>query len=161
MKQKYGSVVPGEEKITERTFTEDGQTVPYAELYEIIRTRVEETAAADPAGAPQRLQQVYPLWHGSYVAAAPTCPASPCLAWRLPICRCAFGTPPQLYGVSDSLIDPSTFQLGRGVCCYGNRSHPDAPKTGRNQFGPRLSSPTWAACSAGNNRRKDAVLTRN
>ena len=127
MKQKYGSVIPGEERISDRTLTEDGQTVPDAELYEIIRTRVEELVRLILLELPNDYSKY--IRSGMVLTGGTTnLPGMAELGLDVTHMPVRIGTPPQLYGVSDSLIDPA-FSTAVGLLLW-KQSHPDTTKSG-------------------------------
>ena len=137
MKQKYGSVVPGEEKISERTLTEDGHTVPYAELYEIIRTRVEEMLRLILLELPNDYSKY--VRSGMVLTGGTTnLPGIAELGLEVTHMPVRIGTPPQLYGVSDSLIDPA-FSTAVGLLLW-KQSHPDTPKASETGSGRSFMS---------------------
>ncbi len=124
MKQKYGSVIPGEEH---RTLTEDGQTVPYAELYEIIRTRVEELLRLILLELPNDYSKY--VRAGMVLTGGTTnLPGIAELGLNVTHMPVRIGTPPQLYGVSDSLIDPA-FSTAVGLLLW-KQSHPNTNRPG-------------------------------
>jgi cell division protein FtsA len=137
LKQKYGSVVPGEDKITDRTLTEDGQNIPYAELYEIIRTRVEEMLRLIllelPSDYSKYIRSGMVLTGGT--ANIPGIAELGLEVTHMPV---RIGTPPQLYGVSDSLIDPA-FSTAVGLLLW-KQSHPDNSKPGETGSGRSFMS---------------------
>ncbi|MFH1031393.1 MAG: cell division protein FtsA [Chloroflexota bacterium] len=108
MKKKYGNVMPiRDEKEADRPLVQDGHTISYRDLSEIIRIRVEELT---------RLM-VMELPHTDYAKFVPSgivltggssnLPGIAELAHdvtRLPV---RIGTPMSLYGVSDVLRDPA------------------------------------------------------
>jgi cell division protein FtsA len=127
MKRKYGSVVPGEDKITARTLTEDGQTVPYAELYDIIHERVAEMLRLILLELPNDYSKY--VRSGMVLTGGTTnLPGIAELGLEITHMPVRIGIPPQLYGVSDSLIDPA-FSTAVGLLLW-KQSHPDTPKTG-------------------------------
>ena len=127
MKLKYASVVPGEEKMNDRTFTEDGHTVPYAELYEIIRSRVEELLRLILLELPNDYSKY--IRSGMVLTGGTTnLPGIAELGLEVTHMPVRIGTPPQLYGVSDSLIDPA-FSTAVGLLLW-KQSHPDSSKAG-------------------------------
>jgi len=106
MKLKYGSVVPGDEKTINHSLTEGGRVVPYAELYEIIRTRVEEMLRLIllelPSDYNKYIRSGLVLTGGSS-----NLPGIAELGLQVTHMPVRIGLPPKLYGISDSLIDPS------------------------------------------------------
>jgi cell division protein FtsA len=137
MKHKYGSVVPGEEKMADRMLNEGGQTVPYAELYDIIRTRVEEMLRLIllelPSDYNKYVRSGMVLTGGS--ANLPGIAELGLEVTHMPV---RIGTPPQLYGVSDSLIDPA-FSTAVGLLLW-KHMHPDAPRVGEGGQGRSFMS---------------------
>ena len=106
IKRKYASVEPGEERFADRTVTESGQSVPYGELYMIVRTRVEELLRLImlelPGDANKYLRSGLVLTGGSS-----NLPGIEHLGLEVSHMPVRIGVPPQLYGVSDSLVDPA------------------------------------------------------
>ena len=106
IKKKYASVEPGEERFADRTVTESGHSVPYGELYMIVRTRVEELLRLImlelPGDANKYLRSGLVLTGGST-----NMPGIEHLGLEVSHMPVRIGVPPQLYGVSDSLVDPA------------------------------------------------------
>ncbi|MCL2678848.1 MAG: cell division protein FtsA [Dehalococcoidia bacterium] len=122
IKLKYGSVGPGEDNFAERTLTEGGCIVPYAELYEIIRTRVEELLRLILLELPADYSKYI---RSGVVLTGGTANLSGIAELGLEITHLPvrIGIPPQLYGVSDSLMDPSCAAV-TGLLLW-NQSHPE------------------------------------
>jgi cell division protein FtsA len=125
VKKKYASVEPGEEKLAERTLTEGGQTVPYGELYEIVRSRVEEMLRLIMLEIPDTGKNL----RGGLVLTGGTArlPGIAQLGLEVTHMPVRIGTPPQLYGVSDSLVDPA-YSASVGLLLWelshtGNRNY--------------------------------------
>jgi cell division protein FtsA len=126
VKKKYASVEPGEEKLADRTLTEGGQTVPYGELYEIVRSRMEELLRLIvlelPADASKTVRGGMVLTGGT--ARLPGLAQLGLEVTHMPV---RIGTPPQLYGVSDNLVDPA-YSASVGLLLWelshtGNRNY--------------------------------------
>lgn len=106
IKKKYASVEPGEEKFADRTLTESGHTVPYGELYEIVRTRVEELLRLIVLELPNDSNKY--IRSGMVLTGGTTnLPGIAQLGLEVTHMPVRIGMPPQLYGVSDSLMDPA------------------------------------------------------
>ena len=105
VKKKYASVEIGLEKMADRTLTEGGQTVPYNELYEIVRSRVEELLRLIVLEMPGDIKSV----RGGLVltGGTSTLPGLAELGLEITHMPVRIGTPPQLYGVSDHLAEPA------------------------------------------------------
>jgi cell division protein FtsA len=105
VKKKYASVEPGLEKLADRTLTEGGQTVPYSELYEIVRSRMEELLRLIVLEMPGDIKSV----RGGLVltGGTSTLPGLAELGLEITHMPVRIGTPPQLYGVSDHLAEPA------------------------------------------------------
>jgi len=137
MKLKYASVVPGEDRINDRTVTEDGKTVPYAELYEIVRTRVEELLRLILLELPNDYSKY--IRAGMVLTGGSTnLPGIAELGLEVTHMPVRIGTPPPLYGVSDSLIDPA-FSTAVGLLLW-KQSHPETPKQGEAPAGRSFMS---------------------
>jgi cell division protein FtsA len=125
VKKKYASVEPGEEKLAERTLTEGGQTVPSGELYEIVRSRAEEMLRLIMLEIPDTDKNL----RGGLVITGGTArlPGIAQLGLEVTHMPVRIGTPPQLYGVSDNLVDPA-YSASVGLLLWelshtGNRSY--------------------------------------
>lgn len=106
IKLRYGSVELGEDKMSERTLLEDGRTISYAELYEIIRTRVEEMLRLVLLELPNNYNKY--IRSGIVLTGGTTnLPGITELGMDVAHLPVRIGTPPKLYGISDSLIDPA------------------------------------------------------
>jgi cell division protein FtsA len=106
IKLKYGSVIPGEDKFANRMLTEDGRTIPYAELYEIIRTRVEEMLRLILLELPSDYSKY--IRSGIVLTGGSTnLPGITDLGLEVTHLPVRIGIPPKMYGISDSLIDPA------------------------------------------------------
>jgi cell division protein FtsA len=106
IKKKYASVEPGEEKLADRTLTEAGHTVPYGELHEIVRTRVEELLRLIMLELPNDSNKY--IRSGMVLTGGTTnLPGIAQLGLEVTHMPVRIGMPPQLYGVSDSLVDPA------------------------------------------------------
>jgi len=120
IKQKYGSVAPGEDKVSDRTLQEEGRAIRYAELYEIIRTRVEEML--------RLILLELPSDYNKYIRSgivltggASNLPGITELGLEVTHLPVRIGTPPKMYGISDSLIDPA-FSTAVGLLMWKHGS---------------------------------------
>lgn len=109
MKKKYGNVMPihDERGEADRTLTEDGHTVSYADLSEIIRIRVEELLRLIVMELPRSdYAKLIPsgLVLTGGTANLPGIAELGREATRLPV---RIGSPISLYGVADTLRDPA------------------------------------------------------
>jgi cell division protein FtsA len=109
MKKKYGNVLPGEadDKDNDQTLTEDGHSVSYRDLSEIVRVRVEELLRLIVLELPRSdYSKLVPaglvLTGGS--ANLPGMAELAAAVTHLPV---RIGVPMNLYGVADSLYDPA------------------------------------------------------
>jgi len=104
IKKKYASVEAGHEKLSGHTLTEGGQTVPYGELYEIVRSRIEEILRLIILEMPGDLKSV----RGGLVLTGGTSvlPGLAGLGMEIAHMPVRLGVPPQLYGVADDLVEP-------------------------------------------------------
>ena len=108
MKKKYGNVLPGEDdKDNDQTLTEDGHSVSYRDLSEIVRVRVEELLRLIVLELPRSdYSKLVPaglvLTGGS--SNLPGLAELAAAVTRLPV---RIGVPMNLYGVADSLYDPA------------------------------------------------------
>ncbi|MCL2140930.1 MAG: cell division protein FtsA [Dehalococcoidia bacterium] len=106
LKLKYGSVIPGDDKSDNRALTEGGRVVPYAELYEIIRTRVEEML--------RLIMLELPSDYNRYIRAGvvltggtANLPGITELGLEVTHMPVRVGMPPKMYGIADNLMDPA------------------------------------------------------
>jgi cell division protein FtsA len=109
MKKKYGNVLPGEadDKDNDQTLTEDGHSVSYRDLSEIVRVRVEELLRLIVLELPRSdYSKLVPaglvLTGGS--SNLPGMAELAAAVTHLPV---RIGVPMNLYGVADSLYDPA------------------------------------------------------
>jgi len=121
IKQKYGSVIPGEEKLASHTLLEDGRTIPYEELYEIIRTRVEEMLRLILLELPSDYSKY--IRSGIVLTGGTTnLPGITELGMEVAHLPVRIGIPPKLYGISDSLVDPAfSTAVGLLLWKHGNK----------------------------------------
>jgi len=107
MKKKYGNVMPLNEGESDRTLTENGHSISYLDLSEIIRIRVEELLRLIILELPQsEYAKLIPsgLVLTGGTANLPGIVELGCQITRLPV---RIGTPINLYGISDTLLDPA------------------------------------------------------
>jgi len=109
MKKKYGNVMPineGEGE-SDRTLTEDGHSISYLDLSEVVRIRVEELLRLILLELPQS-EYVKLIPSGLVLtggtANLPGIVELGCQITRLPV---RIGIPLNLYGISDTLLDPA------------------------------------------------------
>jgi cell division protein FtsA len=108
MKKKYGNVMPSEEKgNSDKTLTEDGHSISYLDLSEIIRVRVEELLRLIMLELPgadytKLIPSGLVLTGGS--ANLPGITELGSQITRFPV---RVGTAPELFGVADNLRDPA------------------------------------------------------
>ncbi|MDD4860081.1 MAG: cell division protein FtsA [Dehalococcoidales bacterium] len=121
MKKKYGNVMPNQEEATDETLTQDGHSVSYHDLSEIIRIRVDELI---------RLI-VLELPHTDYAKLVPSgivltggsanLPGIAELGMDVTHLPVRVGAPVNLYGVSDTLRDPA-YATGVGLLMWKLRN---------------------------------------
>ncbi|MCL1885625.1 MAG: cell division protein FtsA [Dehalococcoidia bacterium] len=129
IKLKYGSVVPGEEKMADRAMLEDGRTIQYAELYEIIRTRTEEMLRLILLELPSDYNKY--IRSGIVLTGGTTnLPGITELGLDVTHLPVRIGTPPKMYGISDSLIDPA-YSTAVGLLLW-KHEHKLSPKENEN-----------------------------
>jgi len=104
IKKKYASVEASAERLADHTLIEGGQTVPYGELYEIVRSRVEEILRLIILEMPDDIKSL----RGGLVLTGGTSvlPGLAELGMEIAHMPVRLGMPPQLYGVSDNLNEP-------------------------------------------------------
>jgi len=142
MKKKYGNVMPihDERGKADRTLTEDGHTVSYADLSEIVRIRVEELLRLIVMELPRT--DYAKLIPSGLVLAGGTANL-PGIAelgqevTRLPV---RVGTPIGLYGVSDVLSNPAyATSVGLLLWKMKNQGKPSwRPQSGLRRFMSRI-----------------------
>ena len=105
IKKKYASVESGIERMADRTLVEGDQTVPYSELYEIVRSRMEEILRLIILEIPSDMKTV----RGGLVLTGGTSvlPGLAELGMEIAHMPVRLGIPPQLYGIADDLIEPA------------------------------------------------------
>jgi len=107
MKKKYGNVMPVHEEESDRTLTEGGHSISYLDLSEIIRIRVEELLRLIVLEVP----------HNDYAKLIPSglvltggtakLPGIAELGREITHLPVRIGVPPDLHGISDTLLDPA------------------------------------------------------
>ncbi|MCL2149995.1 MAG: cell division protein FtsA [Dehalococcoidia bacterium] len=104
IKKKYASVEAGIERMADHTLIEGGQTVPYGELYEIVRSRMEEILRLVILEVPGDMKSV----RGGLVLTGGTSvlPGLTELGMDIAHMPVRLGIPPQLYGIADNLVEP-------------------------------------------------------
>lgn len=109
MKKKYGNVMPihEDEGESDRTLTEDGHSISYLDLSEIIRIRVEELLRLILLELPQ--SEYAKLVPSGLVITGGTAnlPGIVELGRQITRLPVRIGTPLNLYGISDALLDPA------------------------------------------------------
>ena len=108
MKKKYGSVLTSDEQTdADRTITEDGHSVSYRQLNEIVRIRMEELLRLIMLELP-RVDYTKLIPSGLVLTGgASNLPGTDELATHLLRMPVRIGRPVNLYGVSDVLGDPA------------------------------------------------------
>ena len=104
IKKKYASVESCLERMSDHTLTEGGQTVPCGELYEIVRSRMEEILRLIILELPSDIKSL----RGGLVLTGGTSVLPGLVELGLEIAHMPvrIGMPPQLFGVSDDLAYP-------------------------------------------------------
>jgi len=107
MKRKYGNVMPINEGESDRTLTENGHSISYLDLSEIIRIRVEELLRLIVLELPQ--SEYAKLIPSGLVLTGGTAnlPGIVELGHQITRLPVRIGTPINLYGISDTLLDPA------------------------------------------------------
>jgi cell division protein FtsA len=120
MKKKYGNVMPGDESardVVDRTLMENGHSVSYQDLSEIVRIRVEELLRLIVLELPRseyaRLIPSGIVLTGGSAKLAGLAELGRQVT-RLPV---RIGTPQNLYGVADVLRDPA-YATGVGLLLW-------------------------------------------
>jgi len=144
MKKKYGNVMPIHDEgrgEADRTLTEDGHSVSYTDLSEIIRIRVEELLRLVVMELPR--SEYAKLIPSGLVLAGGTANL-PGIAelgrevTRLPV---RVGTPINLYGVADTLLDPA-YATSVGLLLWKGKNQGIQswrPKSGLRRFVSRIA----------------------
>jgi cell division protein FtsA len=138
MKKKYGNVLPGEadDRADDQTLTEDGHSVSYRDLSEIVRVRVEELLRLIVLELPRSdYSKLVPsglvLTGGS--SNLPGIAELAAAVTHLPV---RIGVPMNLYGVADSLYDPA-YATAVGLTLWKSRKSEVGTKTWQNNKGMR------------------------
>jgi len=135
MKKKYGNVMPSEdEKSDDQTLTEDGHSVSYRDLSEIVKVRVEELLRLTVLELPRSdYSKLVPaglvLTGGS--SNLPGIAELAASVTRLPV---RIGVPMNLYGVADSLYDPA-YATAVGLVLWHNKKLEVGTKTWQTKKG--------------------------
>ena len=132
IKKKYASVESSIERMADRAITEGGQTVPYSELYEIVRSRMEETLRLIILEIPEDIKAL----RGGLVLTGGSSVLPGLLELGLEISHMPvrLGMPPQLYGVADDLAY-SDCATSVGLLMWelthstGHRPRPEEPRS--------------------------------
>jgi len=109
MKKKYGNVTPiheGEGE-SDRTLTEDGHSISYLDLSEIIRIRVEELLRLVVLELPQSEYAKFIPAGLVLTGGTANLPGITELGHQITRLPVRIGTPHSLYGISDTLLDPA------------------------------------------------------
>ncbi len=122
MKKKYGNVMPTEDKeAKDSTITEDGHSISYRDLSDIIRIRVEELLRLIVLELPRHdFQKLIPagmvLTGGT--ANLPGIDVMGSALLRMPV---RIGLPTNVFGIVDVLRDPA-YATGVGLLLWGQKS---------------------------------------
>jgi cell division protein FtsA len=137
MKKKYGNVLPTEDdekSNDDQTLTEDGHSVSYRDLSEIVKVRVEELLRLIVLEMPRSdYSKLVPaglvLTGGS--SNLPGIAELAASVTRLPV---RIGVPMNLYGVADSLYDPA-YATAVGLVLWHNKKSEVGTKTWQTKKG--------------------------
>jgi cell division protein FtsA len=142
MKKKYGNVMPGEyeEKDNDQTLTEDGHSISYRDLSEIVKVRVEELLRLVVLELPRSdYSKLVPaglvLTGGS--SNLPGIAELAAAVTRIPV---RVGVPTSLYGVADSLYDPA-YATGVGLVLWKNKK----PEVGTSTWQTKKGMRSWVS----------------
>ncbi len=142
MKKKYGNVLPGDadEKDNDQTLTEDGHSVSYRDLSEIVRVRVEELLRLIVLELPRSdYSKLVPagliLTGGS--SNLPGIAEHAAAVTHLPV---RIGVPMNLYGVADSLYDPA-YATAVGLTLWKSRK----PEVGAETWQTKKGMRSWVS----------------
>jgi cell division protein FtsA len=139
MKKKYGNVMPAEDEANDdQTLTEDGHSVSYRDLSEIVKVRVEELLRLVVLELPRSdYSKLVPaglvLTGGS--SNLPGIAELAASVTRLPV---RIGVPMNLYGVADSLYDPA-YATGVGLVLW--KTH--KPEVGTQTWQTKKGMAAW------------------
>ncbi|MBN1367408.1 MAG: cell division protein FtsA [Dehalococcoidales bacterium] len=138
MKKKYGNVLPGEadDRDDDQTLTEDGHSVSYRDLSEIVRVRVEELLRLIVLELPR--SDYSKLVPGGLVltGGSSNLPGIAELAAAVTHLPVRIGVPMNLYGVADSLYDPC-YATGVGLVLWKSRKSEVGTATWQTKHGMR------------------------
>lgn len=136
MKKKYGNVLPGEgdDKDNDQTLTEDGHSVSYRDLSEIVRVRVEELLRLIVLELPR--SDYSKLVPGGLVltGGSSNLPGLAELAAAVTHLPVRIGVPMNLYGVADSLYDPA-YATSVGLVLWKSKKFEVGAETWKNKKG--------------------------
>jgi cell division protein FtsA len=123
MKKKYGNVNPSHKGKgePERTLTTNGHNISYSDLSEIIRVRVEELLSLIVLELPRTDYDKLALSGLVLTGGSANLPGIVELGSELIRLPVRVGTPINLYGVSDTLLDPA-YATGVGLLLWKRRN---------------------------------------
>jgi cell division protein FtsA len=124
MKKKYGNVMPGSSVSPvdeDKTLTEDGHSVSYRDLSEIIRIRVEELVRLIMMELPRTDYAKFVPSGLVLTGGTANLPGIAELAQEIARMPVRVGVPVSLYGVSDTLHDPA-YATGVGLLLWKMRN---------------------------------------
>jgi cell division protein FtsA len=122
MKKKYGNIMPIEEKgDDDRPLTHDGHSISYRDLSDIIHIRVEELIRLIMLELPQNEQSNLVPSGLVLTGGSSNLPGLAELAGKLTHVPVRIGVPLNLYGVSDTLMNPA-YATGVGLLLWKNES---------------------------------------
>jgi len=134
MKKKYGNVMPVEDKNADddRTIAEDGHSISYRDLSEIIRIRMEELLRLTMLELPRNEYAKLVPAGLVLTGGSSKLPGLAELAQEILPLPVRIGVPENVYGVSDSLMDPA-YATGVGLLLWKTRN--DGTQTWRPKAG--------------------------
>lgn len=141
MKKKYGNVMPSEdERSDDQTLMEDGHSISYRDLSEIVKVRVEELlrliALELPRSDYARLVPAGLVLTGG----SSNLPGIADLAASVTRLPTRIGVPMNLYGVADSLYDPA-YATGVGLVLWDMKK----PEVGTQTWQTKKGMRNWVS----------------
>ncbi|MBI4303173.1 MAG: cell division protein FtsA [Chloroflexi bacterium] len=138
MKKKYGDVTPVEKGTSdsEKTITQDGHSVSYADLSDIIRIRMEELVRLMVLELPRNDFAKFVPAGIVLTGGASNLPGVAELAHYITRMPVRVGVPTNLYGVADTLCDPA-YATGVGLILWQMKNKGSVPAWPTNQSGFR------------------------
>jgi len=136
MKKKYGNVMPSDEDdLDDQTLTEDGHSVSYRDLSEIVKVRVEELLRLVVLELPRSDYSKLVPSGLVLTGGSSNLPGIAELAANVTNLPVRIGVPMNLYGVADSLYDPA-YATGVGLVMWNTKK----PEVGTQSWQPKKQS---------------------